>query len=238
MGKEKEEKSLAYTEISVGGLIGELFESGRLADIKELAKKTKEQSDKVKELSEEIDSLTSQCACSITSSSCSGECGGDYCTGNPCPTKTEINQKRKELEIAISEEKENEGLEYWRQKLAMEVDGYLKEGGEKFIGLREIYENLKKAENMIKECPLSASKNGKTQDLLGYSGFLEYRGYLKDFHDVKKDEPEYPFDYIVPGHLYYLASFYCTEVFYQISPISIDEEYLKQAGGEISPVMG
>ncbi|KKS89907.1 MAG: hypothetical protein UV65_C0025G0003 [Parcubacteria group bacterium GW2011_GWF2_43_11] len=238
IGQETEEKSLAYTEIPVGGLIGELFESGRLAVIKDLAEKTKKQSEEVKKLSDEIDSLTSQCLCSITSPECSGACGGGYCTGDPCPTKAEINQKREELKIAISKEKEGEGLEYWRQKLTLEVDGYLKEDGKKFIGFREIYENLKKAENMIKECPFSASKNGKTQDLLGYSGFLEYRNYLKDFHDVEKDEPEYPFDYIVSGHLYYLASFYCTEVFYQISPISIDEEYLKQAGGEISPLMG
>ena len=232
-GQETEEKSLAYTEIPVGSLIGELFESGRLTSIKDLAKKTKEKAEEVKALSEELNSLIDQCACTLISPQCGAECSGATCSGDPCPVMDEINKKREELKVAINEEEENKGLEYWRQKLKMEVDGYMKENGEKFIGFREIYEDLKKAENMIKECPFSASKNGKTRDLLGYSGFLEYREYLKEFHDVKKDEPEYPFDYIVSGHLYYLASFYCTEVFYQISPISIDEEYLKQAGGDI-----
>ncbi len=123
IGQETEEKSLAYTEIPVGSLVGELFESGRLERIKDLAEKTKEQSEKVKTLSEELDSLTSRCACSISSPQCGGECGGGYCTGDPCPTKAEINQKREELEIAISEEEENKGLEYWRQKLSMEVTG-------------------------------------------------------------------------------------------------------------------
>lgn len=227
------EKSLAYVEIPVGSLIGELFESGRLASLKSLAATTTKQSEKVETLTEELYFLTNQCTCANISPECP-ECAGTICPGDPCPVRDEINQKREELEVAISEKEEDGGLEYWRQKLSMEVEGYLKDDGEKFIGFREIYEDLKEAENMIKECPFSASKNGKTRTLLAYSDFWEYRGYLEDFHDVKKDEPEYPFDYIVLGRQYYLASFYCAEIFYQVSPIPISEEDLGGIEKDIS----
>ncbi len=128
--------------------------------------------------------------------------------------------------------KEPKGFVYWREKLEIEINGT---GEEKIIGIKKLYEDLMEAESLIKKCPVSSSKQGKTQQLLGYDDFWKYREALEKEGLIKKAEVERPWDYIkvdASSNPYYLATFYCTEYFYKISAsagdIKIDKEALEE----------
>jgi hypothetical protein len=230
-----EEKTLAYTEIPIGWIIGELFTKERLGRIKDISENLNEIAQDVEKKSNELDSLINQCSCDLTSPQCAGECSGGFCVGDPCPVRDEINQKREEVQNYIGEEKfevdlgvlgkvKLKGLRFWQKKIEKEINGSEKE---KFIGFRKLYEDLKVAEELIKNCSLSTSKRGKSQILLGASGFEEYRDFLRDYYEIKKTEPERPFSYIPPDNPYNLATFYCAEVLYPVPTFAaISEDYL------------
>jgi len=229
----KEKEPLVYTEIPSGGLMGELLSDKRLESIKNVAEKTKEKAEEVKKLSKELNSLANQCTCALCSAQCAGACGGGFCRGDPCPVKEEINQKREAIEKTLSDLEEQKGLQYWQKKLDIEINGS-SSGEERIIGFREVYEDLKSAENLIKGCPLSLNKKGHTQILLGYKDFWQYRQALEEDEEIKGGDPEYPFDYIASDNPYYLATFYCTEILYSIPETSINTEELSQIGMPIA----
>ena len=241
-------ETLAFTGIPAGGLIEELFTKERLEKIKVIAEETKKQAEIVKKLSQELKTLTGECSCEncdhgwCDPGSCGGNCecvshcqcvGSPRESNDPCPNRAAIDQKREELKKAFSEKEADKGLKYWQKKLDREINGSSEEK-EKYIGFRKVYEDLILAETLIKSCSLSPSEYGKPQIVLGYNAFLEYQKYLKDVYKVEKFEREYPFSYISQQTPYYLATFFCGELLYSVSPIQFDEEYLLKIREELT----
>lgn len=241
----KEKEILYYTEISIGGLVEELFSEERTEKIKDVSEKLKNKSEEVKTLSEELEALTDACSCSLCDhgdcdiGSCYGnqncvsncQCVGEpYGENDPCTGagRRAINRKKEELRMAIGEAEDGKGSKYWQEQLDVEINGSPEEAKEeeKVIGFRQVYEDLESAEGLVKECSLSSNTKGNNQILLGYNNFWQYREALEKEQKIKGVEPEYPFDYVSSENSYYLATFYCAEIFQPSLPeISWTEDF-------------
>ncbi len=57
------------------------------------------------------------------------------------------------------------------------------------IGFKKVYDDLIKAEDLIKTCSLSAGPRGNTQTLVDYNDFWQYRQKLEEDKSIKKSEP-------------------------------------------------
>jgi hypothetical protein len=191
-------EELSYSVIPVGGLLASLFDDERLERIEELSQEVRDVSEELATASQQLASLTSQCTCSRTSPSCAGECSGGYCSGDPCPVRGEIDQKRQEIEELLTDPEE--GLMYWRGELEEEIESF-----------RAVFNDLKEAEEMVKSCQGSLSEEGNTQTLLGYNALDEYQRYLEEFYEIKTFEENKPFEYISINNPFSFATFYCAE---------------------------
>ncbi|KPJ54677.1 hypothetical protein AMJ47_03940, partial [Parcubacteria bacterium DG_72] len=221
---ELEEKILYYTEIPIGGLVEELFLKDRLNKIEAISQEIRYKAEEVKKLSEELKTLTDNCSCSNcvegnciignctdrTSCISNCRCGADC---DPCGSavREAMNQKAEEIEKALSESGTERGLIYWQKEFEKEVNDF-----------KQIYEDLIRAETLIKNCPLSLNEKGNSQILLSYSNFWQYRESLEKEKIIKDVKPNYPFDYISSENTYYLANFYCAEIFEPKLPESIE----------------
>ena len=246
---QEAEKILYYSEIPLGGLIEELFSKKRMERINFLSEEIKAQSEKVKNLSQELKTLTENCQClncekgSCQSGDCNNNCdcisnchcaGDPYGSNDPCGIHRQaIDQKRQELKKALSQEEIHKGLKYWQEELDKEINGSDKE---KIIGFGQIYNDLLSAEELIKKCSFSFSKNGESQILLNHSEFWQYRTKLKEDGDIERAEPQYPFNYVSLESAYYATYFYCAEFFQRVSlekleieeDLSIDVEEIEE----------
>lgn len=233
---EPEEEILYYTEIPIGGLVEELFLKDRLDRIKAIFQEIRYKAEEVKILSEDLKTLTDNCSCSncVEGSCVIGNCTDrancvSYCQCgadcDPCgsTTREAINQKAAEIEIALSESETERGLIYWQKEFEKEVNDF-----------KQIYQDLERAEELIKECSLSSSERGNSQILLSYNNFWQYRESLEKEKIIKDVEPNYPFDYISSENTYYLANFYCAEIFEPKLPESI--EILEFEGIDITEI--
>ncbi len=229
--KPEEKELLAYTEISTGGVMAELFSEDRLKDLKDVVQKTQDKAKEVRDLSDELKALTDKCQClrcdkgscvggiTLTCiSPCTDNC---ECSGDPCGSdRAAIDQKMEQLEKAISDSETDKGLDYWKKRLDVVVNGSAKED---VLGFREVYQDLKTAEILIKNCPLSLNEKGHSQVLLTYRDFWQYREALEENEEIRGVSPAYAFTYIPSNNPYYLANFYCTETLYSIPETSIGE---------------
>ncbi|MFC1629960.1 peptidoglycan DD-metalloendopeptidase family protein [Patescibacteria group bacterium] len=101
-----------WYELPTGTLIEELLEINRLNRIKTLAAQAENLSKNVRDRARELNNALASCRCSETSP-IPATCGpspflicfppGPVCTGDPCPNRDEINQKRGELRAAYTE---------------------------------------------------------------------------------------------------------------------------------------
>ncbi|MBL7142387.1 MAG: hypothetical protein ISS83_01910 [Candidatus Pacebacteria bacterium] len=235
-----EKETLSYTEIPIGALIQRLFLEKRLANLKDFSKKVRDISNKIEQRTKELNSLIAQCACSQLQSQCSSAipvsqaaCHAGQCTGNPCPNKSSIEAKRNEIDTLINNEED--GLVFWQKKLDREINGSTEEDDE-YIGFRQIYEDLLSAEEMMKNCALNDSKNGKPQFILAYKDFAVYVQYMAERNGIENFEKERPFEYIyLTDSPFELTTFYCAEMLYTVSSVEIDADAIIEFEKDIEP---
>lgn len=208
------ENVLGYTEWPLGGLVGDMFSSERVQRIESVLAGTLVAASDVKTISQALMPPVVSSSCGFTSPGCASGCQGGVCSGNPCPQRGTIEQKRSELQSAINT------LNQWMEKVKVEING---SDAEKIIGLKRELDDAQKTEEEIKKCPLGASANGKPQMLLNSNDFSEYRQYLKEAHKIEKTDLTQPVAYILTDNPYSLMNFYCTETIYPVSPASIPE---------------
>lgn len=246
-----EEQTLYAKEIPAGKLIdgsgftaeGNITYEGvligtRLNRIKDISESTKESSKKVKGLVEELNTLINQCACSncIRGSCASGNCANTsctsycYCEGDPCPNREAINQKRAEIENALSDSEQLKGLVYWQKKIEAEV-----KGSEEIQGLKEAIKDLESAETIMKRCPSSISEQGRAMVLLNLGDFWSYKKSLEGEKIVKEIEIKEDWENVASGND--ASTFYCAETPFRVSLLeAISEERLKEEISKIKSI--
>lgn len=228
-----EKETLSYTEIPIGALIQELFLEVRLENLKNFSQKIKDKSKIIDQKSSELNILIAQCACSQLQSQCSSlvpisqaACLAGRCLGDPCNNKQAIKAKRNEINELVNNEED--GLVYWQKKLDREVNGSTEEGDE-YIGFRQVYEDLIKAEEMMKKCSETFSSKGKPQFLVAYKDFWVYQQYMSERHRLENFERARPFEYVyLTKHPFELTTFYCSEMIYPVTSVEIDDDLLAE----------
>ncbi|HXK31943.1 MAG TPA: hypothetical protein VJ378_00500 [Candidatus Paceibacterota bacterium] len=235
-----EKATLSYTEIPLGALIDSLFLESGLDNLKNYSKKVRDISNKVEQKTNELNSLVARCSCSQLRSQCpsfdsisEAACHTGKCSGNPCSEadKREINKRRDEIKELINNEED--GLIYWQKKLDREINGSTEEDDE-YIGFRRIYEDLLSAEEMMKNCAVQDSKNGKSQFLLSYKDLALYIEYMADYNGVENFEKERPFEYIyLTESPFEMTTFYCAEMLYSTQPVEINADEIIEFGKDV-----
>jgi len=218
-----DKENLSYTEIPLGGLMAALVAEEKLDKIKDGLEDVEKQIKEVGVVFGELANLVASCGCqncktgtcqtgSGSQPDCKSDCqclGAPREEGDPCGgAREQIDKKSQELNQVVSLLKES-----W-QKFEEEINSE--------EGFYKVYNDLLSAEEMIKNCNFTASDNGTPRNLLNYNEFWQYLRGLEQQKAIKKTLPEYPFKYIDETQ-YQSTTFYCTEVFYSITPDAINE---------------